>query len=55
VNAKAIAVVGLTGISYLATEQTLRDNVHSVEHHTENSLVVAFNTKDEGIRVFDNP
>jgi PAS domain S-box-containing protein len=50
----AIAVAGLIGISYLATEKTLHDNVLSVERQTENNLVAVFTTKEEGIRVFDD-
>ncbi len=48
-----IAVAGLIGISYLATEQTLRDNERAVELQTENNLVAVFTAKEEGIRIYD--
>jgi PAS domain S-box-containing protein len=49
-----LAIAGLIGISYLATEQTLRDNARSVELLTENNLVAVFRTKEEGLRIFDD-
>ncbi len=48
-----IAVAGLIGISYVATEDTLRENARTVELQTENSLCVVFTTKEEGIRIYD--
>ncbi len=48
-----IAVAGLIGISYLATEQTLQENARTVELQTEDHLAGVFITKEEGLRVFD--
>jgi PAS domain S-box-containing protein len=48
-----IAVAGLIGISYLATEHTLRDNARAVELQTEDNLVAVFTAKEEGIRIYD--
>ncbi|NYT20475.1 MAG: PAS domain S-box protein [Methanomicrobiales archaeon] len=49
-----IAVTALIGISYLSTEQTLRDNANALELQTEDSLVAVFRTKEEGLRIFDD-
>ncbi|MBP1928902.1 PAS domain S-box-containing protein [Methanolinea mesophila] len=48
-----VAVIGLIGISYLTTEQTLRENARTLELHTEDHLAAVFITKEEGLRVFD--
>jgi PAS domain S-box-containing protein len=48
-----IAVSGLIGISYLATEKTLRDNAKAVELQTEDNLGAVFATKEEGLRIYD--
>ena len=50
----AIAVVCLIGISFHATEQTLRDSARAVQLQTEESLVTVFRTKEEGVRIFDD-
>ena len=49
-----VAVAGLIGISYLSTEQTLRENAKALELQTEDSLVAVFQTKEEGLRIFDD-
>jgi len=48
-----VAVLGLIGISYLSTEQTLRENARIVELQTENSLVAVFKSKEEGIQIYE--
>ncbi|MDD1707336.1 MAG: ATP-binding protein, partial [Methanoregulaceae archaeon] len=48
-----VAVVGLIGISYLATEQTLRTNARSMELQTEDNLVAVFTTKEESLHIYD--
>ena len=48
-----VAVTGLIGISYLATEHTLRENARTLEVQTEDSLIAVFKTKEEGLRIFD--
>ena len=49
-----VAVTGLIGISYLATEQTLRENARTLELQTEDSLIAVFRSKEEGLRIFDD-
>jgi len=49
-----VAVISLIGISYLSTEQTLRENARTLELQTEDSLVAVFKTKEEGLRIFDD-
>ena len=49
-----VAVTGLIGISYLATEHTLRENARTLEVQTEDSLIAVFKTKEEGLRIFDD-
>lgn len=49
-----VAVIGLIGISYLATEQTLRGNARTLELQTEDSLVAVFRSKEEGLRIYDD-
>lgn len=48
-----IMVAGLIAISYRSTEETLRENARAVELQTESSLITVFETKNEGIRIFD--
>jgi len=48
-----IMVAGLIAISYRSTEETLRENAQAVELQTESSLITVFETKNEGIRIFD--
>jgi PAS domain S-box-containing protein len=47
------ALVGLIGISYLATERTLQENARSGELQAENNLVAVFRSKEEGIRIYE--
>ena len=49
-----IAVAGLMGISYLATEKVLRENAETLELQTEDSLVTVFQCKEEGLRFYDD-
>ncbi len=49
-----VAVISLIGISYLSTEQTLRENARTLELQTEDSLIAVFKTKEEGLRIFDD-
>ncbi len=49
-----IAVAGLMGISYLATEKVLRENAATLELQTEDSLVTVFQCKEEGLRFYDD-
>ncbi len=48
-----IAVAGLIGISYMVTEDTLRENANTIQVQTEDNLAVVFTTKEEGIRIYD--
>jgi hypothetical protein len=48
------AIVGLIGISYLATERTLQENARSGELQAENNLVAVFRSKEEGIRIYED-
>jgi PAS domain S-box-containing protein len=48
-----VAVLGLIGISYLSTEHTLQENAQAVELQTENNVVSAFRSKEEGIRIYE--
>jgi PAS domain S-box-containing protein len=48
-----VAVAGLIGISYVATEQTLRENARSVELQTENNLAAVLTAKEEGLSALD--
>jgi PAS domain S-box-containing protein len=48
-----VAVAGLIGISYVATEQTLRENARSVELQTENNLAAVLTAKEAGLSALD--
>lgn len=49
-----IMVAGLIAISYRSTEETLRENARTVVLQTESSLITVFETKNEGIRLFED-
>jgi PAS domain S-box-containing protein len=48
-----IAVAGLIGISYLATEQSLRENARTVQLQTEDNLAAVFRAKEDAFFIFD--